>query len=117
VAKFPFLVTVPSGLNTETAWDSSWGIQTSFSICADQWELRILYEAFINRFPTFISLVRILKNRLERSSEIFWVILNVALGLEIQERTRSSPYCEYQTVYMYTFCIVRSANMLRENLV
>ena len=42
------------------------------------WELRILYEAFINRFPTFVSLVRILINRLEGPSEILRVILNVA---------------------------------------
>ena len=39
-----------------------------------------MYEAFINRFPTFISLVRILKNRLERPIEILRVTLNAAPG-------------------------------------
>jgi len=38
------------GLNTETAYNPSYGVQTSSSIWADQWELRILCEAFINRF-------------------------------------------------------------------
>ena len=36
-----------------------------------------LYEAFINWFPTFISLVRILKNQLECPIEILRVIPNV----------------------------------------
>ena len=65
------------GLNTETIFDPSQGVQTSSSICADQWEFRILCDALINQFSTSIILVRILKIRLERTSEILRVFLNV----------------------------------------
>ena len=57
------------------------GVQTSSSICADQWKFRILCEAFINRFSTLISLIRILKIWLEGPIEILRVLLNSAPDL------------------------------------